>query len=137
MRRPLCAVVGGAGPRRGAALIRERLPRSRLGTVPIRHCHQLADFGFKRKWVYTPWPVAKSVFTPKYERLRQRLIAARKASGLTQAELAVKLARPQSYVSKYERGERRLDVIEFLEVTQLLGMDPAARLQDLQHRERR
>lgn len=48
----------------------------------------------------------------------------RKAAGVTQAGLARKLRRPQSYVSKYERGERRLDVIEFLEVARAVGFDP-------------
>ena len=51
------------------------------------------------------------------------MIEARKSADLTQAELATKLSRPQSFVSKYERGERRLDVVEFLEVARALGMD--------------
>lgn len=51
------------------------------------------------------------------------MIQARKAADLTQAGLAEKLSRPQSFVSKYERGERRLDVVEFLEVARVLGMD--------------
>ncbi len=67
--------------------------------------------------------MTKSVFTTRYKRLRQRLIEARRASGLTQATLAAKLQRPQSFVSKYERGERRLDLIEFLEVAEALNVD--------------
>jgi transcriptional regulator with XRE-family HTH domain len=39
-------------------------------------------------------------------------------------QLATKLSRPQSFVSKYERGERRLDVIECLEVAEALNVDP-------------
>jgi transcriptional regulator with XRE-family HTH domain len=66
----------------------------------------------------------KSSFTKDYERFRQILIQARKAAGITQAELSTKLSRPQSFVSKYERGERRLDVIELLEVARALGADP-------------
>ncbi len=50
---------------------------------------------------------------------------ARKATGLSQAELAAKISRPQSFVSKYELGERRLDVVEFLEVAEALGVNPA------------
>jgi hypothetical protein len=42
------------------------------------------------------------------------------------AIVAARLIRPQSYVSKYESGERRLDVIEFVEVAGALGTDPAA-----------
>lgn len=49
---------------------------------------------------------------------------ARKRAGLTQAELSARLQRPQSFVSKYERGERRLDVIEFGQVAHALGLDP-------------
>ena len=54
------------------------------------------------------------------------MIAARKAAGLTQTELAEQLGKPQSYVSKYERGERRLDVVEFLTLASLLHFDPHA-----------
>jgi transcriptional regulator with XRE-family HTH domain len=68
--------------------------------------------------------LTKSVFTPTYARFRELLIEARQAAGLTQAELAARLQRPQSYVSKLERGERRLDVVEFLEVATGAGAGP-------------
>ncbi len=78
-------------------------------------------------------PVAKkSVFTPRYDRLRKLLVQARTAAGLTQADLAEQLNRPQSFVSKYERGERRLDVVELLEVTDTLRVDPAKLIQQIQ-----
>ncbi len=67
--------------------------------------------------------MTKSVFTAKYDRFRLLMIEARTSADLTQAELAEKLLRPQSFVSKYERGERRLDVVEFLEVARALGMN--------------
>ncbi|MDZ8264055.1 helix-turn-helix transcriptional regulator [Nostoc sp. ChiQUE01b] len=73
----------------------------------------------------------KSVFSEDYNRFRQLLIEARKAAKLTQAELSAKLELPQSYVSKYERGERRLDVIEFLQVAQVLEIDPLAFIKEL------
>jgi len=66
--------------------------------------------------------VTQSVFSVRFRRLRELLIEARKSAGLTQIELAQKLSRPQSFVSKYELGERRLDVVEFLEVTEALGI---------------
>jgi transcriptional regulator with XRE-family HTH domain len=75
--------------------------------------------------------VPKSVFSEEYNRFRQLLIEARKAAKLTQAELSAKLELPQSYVSKYERGERRLDVIEFLQVAQVLEIDPLAFIEEL------
>lgn len=50
---------------------------------------------------------------------------------MTQIELAQKLSRPQSFVSKYELGERRLDVVEFLEVAEALGVKPEKVLKQL------
>ena len=58
-----------------------------------------------------------------YKRLRDLIVDARKTTGLTQADLARRLKRPQSFVSKYERGERRLDIVEFGEVANALGID--------------
>ena len=66
----------------------------------------------------------KSVHTKEYSKFLQIMIAARKQTGLTQQQLAELLNKPQSYVSKYERGERRLDVIEFLIIAKVLKLDP-------------
>jgi transcriptional regulator with XRE-family HTH domain len=76
--------------------------------------------------------VAKSVFTDKHDQFRLMLIEARKKAGLTQVQLAERLSRPQSFVSKVERGERRLDVIEFFDVAERVGFDPFAFLRTLQ-----
>ncbi|GBQ46429.1 helix-turn-helix domain-containing protein [Acidomonas methanolica] len=65
----------------------------------------------------------KSLRSPRQQRLMDLLIAARHAKGLTQATLAARLGKPQSYVAKYENGERRLDVIEFLDITDAIGVD--------------
>jgi transcriptional regulator with XRE-family HTH domain len=51
--------------------------------------------------------------------------------GLTQQDIATALDRPQSFVSKYENGERRLDVIEFLEVCEAINMQPHTILKKL------
>ena len=59
-----------------------------------------------------------------YERLQSALADARREAKLTQADVARVLARPQSFVSKYETGERRLDVVEFLEVCEAVRTDP-------------
>jgi transcriptional regulator with XRE-family HTH domain len=69
--------------------------------------------------------VTKSAFSRKHAQLRKVLVQARRDAGLTQVALAKKLGRPQSFVSKFERGERRLDVPEFLDVARALGIDPA------------
>lgn len=69
-------------------------------------------------------PVTKSVHTKNYARFLELLIKARKDASVTQDEVAERLSRPQSFVSKYENGERRVDVIEFLEIAQAIGFDP-------------
>lgn len=74
----------------------------------------------------------KSIHSPPYLLLRERLKAGRVSAGLTQTELSLKLRRPQSYVAKYEGGDRRLDIIEFLDVCAILGIDLNALIVDLQ-----
>ena len=43
---------------------------------------------------------------------------------VTQQELAKRLAKPQSFVSEYERGQRRVDVVELLVISRALGLEP-------------
>ena len=78
--------------------------------------------------------MAKSLHTPEYEYFRALLVAAREKAGLTQAQVSAKLARPQSFVAKYEGGERRLDVVEFVQVCVALDIDPHAILRTMQKR---
>jgi predicted transcriptional regulator len=52
------------------------------------------------------------------------LEAARRKANLTQVELARRLGKPQSVVSGYEAGKRRVDVVEFLVIVRTLGTDP-------------
>lgn len=63
-----------------------------------------------------------STHTPRYRELLKALVEARKKVGLSQIELARRLKRPQSFVSKYERGERRLDVVELTDIAEELGL---------------
>lgn len=67
----------------------------------------------------------KSVFTDAYGELLSLLVETRKSAGVTQVELAKRLNRPQPFVSYLERGERRIDVIEFCAIARALGIDPA------------
>lgn len=69
--------------------------------------------------------MGKSVHSGVYIRLVLALVAARRDAGVTQAVLASRLRKPQSFVSKYESSERRLDVLEFLEICRALDMDDA------------
>ena len=81
-------------------------------------------FGLNRLRVLHSSRVSSAMRNSSYKRFRELLSEARKTENLTQAELSGRLRRPQSFVSKYERGERRLDVIEFAEVARALGIDP-------------
>jgi transcriptional regulator with XRE-family HTH domain len=76
--------------------------------------------------------MVKSLHTLEYQHFRELLIGARNKSNLTQLEVSTRLSRPQSFVAKYERGERRLDLIEYLEVCNALDVDPHEVLSALQ-----
>ena len=65
----------------------------------------------------------KSLYTKAHVALRERLVAGRVAAGLTQQQLAKRLRRPQSFVSKYEGGERRLDIIELIDISSEIDLD--------------
>lgn len=64
---------------------------------------------------------ARSRFTPEYEVMLERLIAKRKAAGLTQQQVADALGKPQSHVSKCESRDRELSIIDLLRWCQALG----------------
>jgi transcriptional regulator with XRE-family HTH domain len=74
----------------------------------------------------------KSIFSNECDIFRRCMIAARKEAKLTQESLAKSLNKPQSFVAKYENGERRLDVIEFLLVSRAIGIDPCEILREMQ-----
>jgi len=67
----------------------------------------------------------KSVFTDAYASFLEVLISERKAQGVSQVELAARLGKTQSWVSTYERGVRRIDVIEFYAIARKLRVPPA------------
>ena len=73
----------------------------------------------------------KSTFTREYNAFLVVLIAARKRQGLTQQAVADLLEKPQSFVSKYESGERRLDVVEFCWIAKAIKEDPVALLREM------
>lgn len=64
----------------------------------------------------------KSIWTPGHEWLCKLLREIREECKLTQVEVAEKLCRPQSFVSKYESGDRRLDLAELRDVCRALGV---------------
>jgi transcriptional regulator with XRE-family HTH domain len=66
----------------------------------------------------------KSVHSAGQTAFCELMIKARKAAGLTQHQLAKRLHKPQSFVAKYEGGERRVDVVEFIEICKAIEADP-------------
>lgn len=66
--------------------------------------------------------VEKSIYSAEYQRLCTLLRELRLEEGLTQVQVAERLDVPQSFVSKYESGERRLDVIELHHVAEAMDL---------------
>ena len=78
----------------------------------------------------------KSLRSPAHVRLLELLLAAREKAGLTQQQLADRLGKPQSFISKYEGGERRIDVIEFIAIADILDMDASRAIRDIRSKYR-
>ncbi len=77
---------------------------------------------------------AKGWRDDRYRALIEKLIAERKERGLSQQQLAELLGRQQHFISRYETGERRLDVVEFADVAIALGLDPSSLIAGLSQR---
>ena len=74
----------------------------------------------------------KTLGTERHKTLIALLIEKREAAGLTQTELAAKLGEYQSFVARLESGQRRVDVVEFLELSEILGFDAASAMRRIQ-----
>ncbi|MEM9043826.1 MAG: helix-turn-helix transcriptional regulator [Pseudomonadota bacterium] len=68
--------------------------------------------------------MAKTIRSSGHEALCDALIAARKAAGLTQEQLAERLHQHQSFVARVESAERRIDVVELIVLARVIGIDP-------------
>ena len=98
----------------------------------LRATLEITHFGVSGKGIFSEglsgkalgMALAKSTHTDQYKRFRAILVAERKSHGLTQVQVAERLGKPQSFVTKYELGERRLDVVEFLYIADVIGFDP-------------
>jgi transcriptional regulator with XRE-family HTH domain len=65
-----------------------------------------------------------SIRTQRHQRLVELLVAARKQAGIRQAELARRVGKTQTFVARFEAGQRRIDTIEFLALCEIIGIDP-------------
>jgi transcriptional regulator with XRE-family HTH domain len=72
----------------------------------------------------------KSLKSPEYARLIAMLVAVRQKAEIRQQVLAKKLGKPQSFVAKYEGGERRIDAVEFITIARALEADPVRLLRE-------
>jgi transcriptional regulator with XRE-family HTH domain len=73
----------------------------------------------------------RDTYGREYRAIIEILVQARHKAGLTQIDLAVALGITQSEVSKIERSERRLDIIDYLRICRALNIDPGALLRDI------
>lgn len=78
-------------------------------------------------------PRGKGFHDPRYRTIIDQLIAEQRRQNLSQQALAQLLDRHQQFVSRYETGERRLDVTEFVDIANVLGMFPARLLTSFSH----
>lgn len=79
----------------------------------------------------------KAIYSRESKAFTEALRAAREAAGLTQVELAKELRITQSYLSKVERGERRLDLMQLRQFCTALGVSLTAFVTDFESRLRR
>jgi len=66
----------------------------------------------------------KTLRSRGHQNLVNILVEARGKAGMTQRDLAARIKRPHSFVGRMEAGERRVDVVEFIEIVRVLGADP-------------
>ena len=76
----------------------------------------------------------KSIYSAEYDRFLVLLRKARGDAGLTQTQAAMKLRRPQSFVSKCESGERRVDVVELMDFCRAYRVDAGSFIRGIAHR---
>ena len=74
---------------------------------------------------------------PAYDLIKKHLVDARLNRGLTQRDLAKRLKTSQSFVARYETGERRLDIVEFIRIADALGLDVADVVREIRRTGRR
>lgn len=75
--------------------------------------------------------LSKSVHSAGQQAFCELMIEARRKAGLTQHDVAKRLKKPQSFIAKYEGGERRLDVVEFVSICRAIAADPVKLLKKL------
>jgi transcriptional regulator with XRE-family HTH domain len=75
--------------------------------------------------------LAKTLGSPRQKALIEYIVSRREVSGLTQAEVAKRLGEYQSFVARLESGQRRVDVVEFLALSEVLKFDPVKAIRNI------
>ena len=88
-----------------------------------RHGHGTIQIISTAQFIWTGRILGKTLGSAPHRALVYLLIAKREAAGMTQAELAEKMGEYQSFIARLESGQRRIDVVEFLEIAAILGFD--------------
>lgn len=78
--------------------------------------------------------MTKTVHSEKQRKLAEIIHRQRKASGLTQTDVAERLGRHQPFIANIENGERRVDIIELIEIAEIIGLDVEDTIQQLRSR---
>ena len=73
----------------------------------------------------------RTLGTPRHYVLRDFIVEKREKAGLTQHEVSARLKRPQSFIASIETGQRRVDVVELLDLAKAIGFDPYEALRRL------
>jgi len=76
----------------------------------------------------------KTIHNKRHKRLVEAIVRKRKEAGIRQVQLAKKLKRSQTWIARLESGERRIDVIELIELAEVIGFnapDLVASLQEV------
>jgi len=74
----------------------------------------------------------KTIRSKRHKRLIELVIAERKSAGIRQVALAKKLKRSQTWIARLEGGERRLDVVELIDLAEVIGFDAPAMVAEVQ-----
>lgn len=79
--------------------------------------------------------MGKTLGSARHKALVEFLVAKREAMGITQTDLANQMGEYQSFVARLESGQRRIDIIEFLELSRLLSFDPVKAIRLIEHQD--
>ena len=94
------------------------------------YINQICEFGLRSISAYSE--KVRTIRSKRHKRLIELVLAERKHAGIRQVQLAKKLKRSQTWIARVESGERRLDVIELIELAEAIGFDAPGMVEAVQ-----